>query len=387
MAKTPERVYTLLEQLWKPALKVAGNELGEMQGIADREGAKFRIEPSDWWYYAEKLHREKYNLDDSELRPYFLIDNVREGAFSVANKLYGITFTPIAAIPLPHPDARAFEVREADGSLIGVLYMDFYTRASKTQGAWCGTYRSHRWLGGKEIKPVVTVVCNFTNPTNETPSLLSLDDVQTLFHEFGHSLQALFSINKYDMTYEAQDIVELPSQIMEHWATEPQVLKIYAKHYKTGETIPEALINKIQKSSYFNTGFDNVELLAASMLDMAYHTLQAPVIIDVEKFEKDYLQKIGLIKEIEPRYRSTYFLHIMSDGYDAGYYCYTWAAVLDNDAFEAFKEKGIFDKATAESFRKNVLAPMGIIDSKQSFINFRGREPVIEPLLKNRGLM
>ena len=385
MARTPANVWSLLEQLWKPALKVAGQELAEMQRIADRDGAKFRIEPFDWWYFAEKLRKEKYDLDDSELRPYFKLENVRDGAFSVANKLYGITFTPIDTIPLPHPDARAFEVKEADGSHVGVLYMDFFTRASKGQGAWCGSYRDHRWLNDSEVKPVVTMVCNFSNPSGETPSLLSLDDVNTLFHEFGHALQSLFSINRYSTKSAAMDIVELPSQIMEHWATEPQVLKMYTKHYKTGEIIPDALINKIQKSSYFNTGFDNVEVLAASMLDMAYHTLEAPVDINIEKFEKDYIEKIGLIREIEPRYKSTYFLHIVG-GYDAGYYCYTWAAVLDNDAYEAFKEKGIFDKATADSFRKNILAPMGITDSRQSFVNFRGREPVIEPLLKNRGL-
>ncbi len=386
MAKNPANVYALLDQLWKPALRVAGQELAEMQKIADKEGANFKLEPSDWWFYAEKLRKQKYNLDDSELRPYFKLENVREGAFSVANKLYGITFTRIKDISLPHPDAMAFEVKEADGSLIGVLYMDFYTRASKSQGAWCGSYRDHHWVNGKEVKPVVTIVCNFSNPSGETPSLLSLDDVSTLFHEFGHGLQGLFSSNKYSMTFASMDIIELPSQIMEHWATEPEVLKMYAKNYKTGEPIPEELINKIQKSSYFNTGFDNVELMAASMLDMAYHTLEAPVNIDVDKFEKDYLKKIGLIKEIEPRYKSTYFLHI-AGGYDAGYYCYTWAAVLDNDAYEAFREKGIFNKETADSFRKNVLAPMGIVDSRQSYIDFRGREPIIGPLLKNRGLL
>ena len=386
MAKTPANVYALLDQLWTPALKVAGEELKEMQKIADRDGAKFKIEPSDWWFFAEKLRKEKYNLDDNELRPFFKLDNVREGAFSVANKLYGITFTPITVIPLPHPDAKAFEVKEADGTALGVLYMDFYTRESKGQGAWCGGYRDHKWLDGKEINPVVTIVCNFTNPSEDTPSLLSLDDVKTLFHEFGHGLQGLFSINKYSMTNTAQDIVELPSQIMEHWATEPEVLKMYAKNYKTGETIPDPLIAKIQNSTFFNTGFDNVELLAASLLDMDYHTLEAPVNIDVEQFEKEHLVKMGLIKEIEPRYRSTYFLHI-AGGYDAGYYCYTWAAVLDNDAFEAFKEKGIFDKETAGSFRKNILAPMGIMDAEQSYINFRGRKPVIGPLLKNRGLI
>jgi peptidyl-dipeptidase Dcp len=385
MSKTPANVYALLNQLWTPALRVAGEELKAMQKIADKDNPKVKIEPSDWWYYAEKLRKEKYDLDDSELRPYFELNNVREGAFAVATKLYGITFTPIAGIPLPHPDAEAFEVKEADGSPVGVLYMDFYTRASKGQGAWCGGYRDHKWVDGKEVKPVVTIVCNFMNPSKDTPSLLSIDDVNTLFHEFGHGLQGLFSVNKYSMTNAAMDMIELPSQIMEHWATEPEVLKMYAKNYKTGDVIPDALIEKIKNSSFFNTGFDNVELLAASILDMDYYTLEAPAKIDIESFEKEHLQKIGLIKEIEPRYKSTYFLHIVG-GYDAGYYCYTWAAVLDNDAFEAFREKGIFDKATAQSFRTNILAPMGIMDAEQSFINFRGRKPVIEPLLRNRGL-
>jgi peptidyl-dipeptidase Dcp len=384
MAKTPENVYDLLNQLWEPALRVAGEEVSQMQKIASREGAG-KIQPSDWWHYAEKLRMQKYNLDDNELRPYFKLENVREGAFEVANKLYGITFTPVENIPVPHPDAMAFEVKEADGRHLAILYMDFYTRESKRQGAWCGGYRDHRWKDGKEIAPVVTVVCNFNNPNGNTPSLLSLDDVTTLFHEFGHAIQGIFSANTYNMGYTARDIVELPSQIMEHWAVEPEVLKLYAKHYETGETIPESLVKKIQSSKYFNTGFDNVEILAASMLDMAYYTLKDPVNIEVEQFEKDYMNQIGLIKEIEPRYRSTYFLHII-DGYDAGYYVYTWAAVLDNDAFEAFRENGIFDQATADSFRQNVLAPMGIVDAKQSYINFRGRDAVIEPLLKNRGL-
>lgn len=386
MAKNPQNVFDLLNQLWTPALKVAGEELNQMQKIADKENSKTKIEPSDWWYYAEKLRKQKYNLDDNELRPYFRLENVRDGAFAVANKLYGITFTPIENIPLPHPDAMAFDVKEANGKHLAVLYMDFYTRDSKSQGAWCGTYLDHKWDNGKEVNPIVTMVCNFTNPSGETPSLLSLDDVTTLFHEFGHALQNMFSINRYNMVYPAKDIIELPSQIMEHWAVEPEVLKMYAKHYRSGEVISDELITKIRNSKFFNTGFDNVELLAASMLDMAYHTLEDPANIETEKFEKDYLNSIGLIKEIEPRYKSTYFLHIISNGYDAGYYVYTWAAVLDCDAFDAFSEKGIFDKATADSFRKNVLAPMGIVDSKQSYINFRGRDAIIGPLLKDRGL-
>ncbi|MGB8357059.1 MAG: M3 family metallopeptidase [Bacteroidales bacterium] len=385
MAKTPENVLNLLNNLLGRALPVAGRERDEMQKIIDSEGGKFKLESHDWWYYAEKLRKSKYDLNENELQPYFSLENVRDGVFAVANKLYGITFTRIENIPLPHPDAQAFEVKEADGRHLGVLYMDFFPRESKRQGAWCGGYRDHRVLDGKEITPIVTIVGNFTPPAGDEPALLSLDDVNTLFHEFGHGLQGLFSTNTYSSTTTARDIVELPSQIMEHWATNPEVLKMYARHYKTGEVMPDELIEKIKNSTLFNTGFDNVEIMAASLLDMAYYTLEAPVNVDVQKFEKETMKKIGLIPEIEPRYRSTYFLH-MIDGYDAGYYVYTWAAVLDNDAFEAFKEKGIFDKATATSFRKNILEKMGTMDAEQMYLNFRGREPKIDALLKNRGL-
>lgn len=385
MAKTPDNVLSLLNDLLERALPIAKRERDEMQKIIDAEGGNFKLAPHDWWYYAEKLRKAKYDLDENELRPYFSLDNAREGVFAVSNKLYGITFTRIENIPLPHPDAEAFEVKEADGSHIGVLYMDYYPRESKRQGAWCGGYRDHRVIDGKEITPVVTIVGNFTPPAAGKPALLSMDDVLTLFHEFGHGLQALFSENTYGTTNTAWDIVELPSQIMEHWATQPEVLAMYARHYETGEVIPQELVEKIRNSSYFNTGFDNVEIMAASLLDMAYYSLKAPVSVDVQKFEKEIMKKIGLIPEIEPRYRSTYFLHII-DGYDAGYYVYTWAAVLDNDAFEAFNENGIFDSATATSFRKNILERMGTMDAEQMYINFRGRKPEIEPLLRNRGL-
>lgn len=385
MAKTPGNVLNLLNDLLERSLVVAKRERDEMQKIVDAEGGNFRIEPQDWWYYAEKLRKEKYDLDENELRPYFSLDNARDGAFAVANKLYGITFTRINDIPLPHPDAQAFEVKEADGSHVGVLYMDFYPRESKRQGAWCGSYRDHQVVDGREITPVVTIVGNFTPPAGDKPALLSMDDVLTLFHEFGHGLQGLFSENTYSSTTVAWDIVELPSQIMEHWATQPEVLAMYAKNWETGEVIPQALVDKIRNSSYFNTGFDNVEVMAASLLDMAYYSLEAPVQVETQQFEKETMKKIGLIPEIEPRYRSTYFLH-MIDGYDAGYYVYTWAAVLDNDAFGAFSEKGIFDQATATSFRKNVLEKMGTMDAEQMWLNFRGRKPDIEPLLRNRGL-
>ena len=386
MAKNPENVYSLLDNLWSKAVPVALNEVKEMQKIIDREGGKFKLEPSDWWYYAEKVRKQKYDLDDNELRPYFKLDNVREGVFTCANRLYGITFEPIPGCPVPHPEAQAYEVKEADGTHVGVLYMDFHPRESKRQGAWCGGYRNHHIVDGKTITPVVTVVCNFTRPTGDLPALLNLEEVETLFHEFGHALEGLFCKNAYNISYIAWDFVELPSQIMEHWATEPELLNIYARHYKTGDPIPASLINKLDKSQYFNQGFINVELLAASMLDLAYYTLEHPAVVDVQSFEKEYFKKIGLIPEIVSRYRSTYFLHII-DGYDSGYYSYTWAAVLDNDAFEAFKEKGIFDRSVAESFRRNILEKDGTMDAMQMYVNFRGREPQIEPLLRNRGLI
>ncbi|MBP1674183.1 MAG: family peptidase, partial [Bacteroidetes bacterium] len=386
MAKKPENVFNLLNSLWEKALPVAKNEVDEMQKIIDREGGNFKLEPSDWWYYAEKLRKQKYDLNDSELRPYFKLDNVREGVFACATKLFGITFLPITGCPLPHPEAEAFEVKDSTGSHIGVLYMDFHPRDSKQQGAWCITYRNHHMLDGKEITPVVTTVFNFTRPGGETPALLNMDEVSTLFHEFGHALDFLFRQNTYNQIYEIWDFIELPSQLMEHWATEQEVLNMYAKHYKTGETIPASLVRKLKNSSYFNQGFDNVEILAASLLDMAYHTLEAPAIIDIQSFEKEYFNKIGLIPEIISRYRSTYFMHIIEE-YDSGYYSYTWAAVLDNDAFEAFKEKGIFNRSVASSYRKNILEKNGTMDAMQMYVNFRGREPQIEPLLRNRGLV
>lgn len=386
MAKKPENVFNLLNSLFEKANNVAKNEVAEMQKIIDREGGNFKLEPSDWWYYAEKLRKEKYDLNDSELRPYFKFENVRQGVFDCATKLYGLTFTLIQECPVPHPDASAWEVREADGRHLGVLYTDYFPRESKQQGAWCGGYRNHLIVKGKEIKPVVTTVGNFTLPTADMPSLLSLEEVLTFFHEFGHALENLFNMNSYNRTYVAQDFVELPSQIMEHWAFEPEVLRTYAKHYQTGETMPDGLIGKIKNSGYFNTGFENTEVYAASLLDMAFHSLEAPVNIDIQSFEKEFFTKLGLIPEIESRYRSTYFTHI-TGGYDAGYYSYTWASVLDNDAFEAFREKGIFDKTTAESFRRNILEKNGIVDPMQMYINFRGREPEIGPLLKNKGLL
>lgn len=387
MAKKPENVMNLLNRLWDAALPVAKQERTEMQQIINSEDGDFKLQSWDWWYYAEKLRKQKYNLDDSELRPYFKLDNVRNGAFSVAKKLYGLSFEEIKEIPRPHPDAQAFKVIDKDGSHLGVMFMDFHPRASKRGGAWNGDYRDHYVMpSGKGVPTVTTVVCNFTKPSGNEPALISMDEVETLFHEFGHALDGLFAQNTYPETYVARDFVELPSQIMEHWATEPEVLKMYAKHNKTGETIPQELIDKLKNSGYFNQGFATVEYLAASLLDMAYHTMEEPKEVDVMAFENDYLNSIGLIPEIISRYRSTYFRHI-TGGYDAGYYSYIWSGVLDNDAFEAFRENGIFDQKTAESFRKNVLEKNGIKDPAKLYRDFRGRDPKEEPLLKNRGLI
>lgn len=390
MAKLPENVYRLLNKIWKPALKRAKQELKELQAIADRMGDKIKIKPWDWWYYAEILKKEKYAIDDNILRPYFSLENVRKGIFMVANKLYGITFTERKDIPVYHKDVRAFEVKDKKGNHIGIYYVDYYPRDSKRGGAWMNAYRKQYVLKGKKIAPIICNVTNVTKPTKEKPALLSLDEVLTLFHEFGHALHGLMSNCTYytlSGTEVSRDFVELPSQIMENWATEPEVLKMYAKHYKTGETIPDDLIKKIQNSSHFNQGFATVEYLAASYLDMDWHTIEKKQDFDVNMFEEESMKKIGLIPEIVTRYRSTYFNHIFSSGYSAGYYSYIWADVLVADAFEAFKETSIFDKKTAESFLNNILSRGGTEDPMVLYKRFRGREPRIEPLLKKRGLL
>ena len=323
------------------------------------------------------------------MRPYLKLDNVRDGAFYVANKLYGITFTPVRNIPLPHPEAQAFECKDQDGTHLGILYFDFFPRASKRGGAWCGTYRSQTYKDGKRLAPVVTIVCNFTQPAEGQPALLSADEAETLFHEFGHGLHNLFKdVHYYGVSGVPRDFVELPSQIMEHWVFEPEVLKVYAKHYQTGEVIPAALIGKLDKSGKYGQGFATTEYLAASLLDMDFHILkEVHDGADVMMFEKAVLGDRGLLEQIPPRYRTTYFNHTMGGGYTAGYYSYIWAEVLDADAYEAFKETGdIFNPEMAAKFRTYVLTPGGIDDAMDMYKNFRGKEPGTEPLLKNRGL-
>lgn len=389
MAKTPGNVYDFLMQLWNPALPMAKKEVLEMQKIIDREGGSFKLQPWDWWYYAEKVRKEKYDLDDSALRPYFSLDNVRDGMFQVAGKLYGITFTKRMDLPVYEKDVEVYEVKEANGSPVGILYLDYFPRGGKGAGAWCTEFRSAIIENGKRIDPVVSLVCNFTRPTAELPALLNWDEVTTLFHEFGHGLHSLFTQGKYYRTAGsvARDYVELPSQIMENWAGDPEVMKAYAKHYQTGETMPEELIQKIQKSGLFNQGFETVEYLAASLLDLDYHTTSDTLELNVGGFESAAMNKIGLISEIIPRYRSTYFAHIFDGGYAAGYYVYIWAAVLDADAFSAFKESGdIFNPELAAKFRKYCLAECGDDEGMVQYQKFRGKEPSVIPLLKRRGL-
>lgn len=390
MAKKPKNVTNLLQQVWIPALDMAKREAREFQDMIEKEGKDYRLQPWDWWYYAEKVKKAKYDLDDSALRPYFKLENVRQGAFDVASKLWGITFHYLEDMPVYHEDVRVIEVKDADGSHIGILYVDYFPRASKQGGAWMSPFRKQRREDGKNIRPVIVNVGNFTKPTSDKPALISFDDALTLFHEFGHALHGLLT----DCTYEslsgtdvATDFVELPSQIMENWASDPEVIKTYARHYQTDEPIPDELIAKIRKAGTFNQGFANVEYLASCFLDMAWHTLTEAKEMDCAAFEDTAMEKIGLITEIIPRWRSTYFQHIFAGGYSAGYYSYVWSEVLDADAFEAFKETSLFDRKTALAFRKNILERGGTEDPMTLYLRFRGAEPKIEPFLKREGLL
>ena len=389
MAKNEKNVYDLLDKIWPSALAKAKEELADINAEIKKEGGNYEAEGWDWRYYFEKAKKAKYNLDENEMRPYFELGHVREGIFYVANKLYGITFTEIKDIPKPDPDALAFECKDKDGTHLGVLYMDFFTRPGKGGGAWCGGYRSQTYKDGKRVAPVVTTVFNFSKPAEGQPALLTADETETVFHEFGHALHGLFcDVHYYGVSDVPRDFVELPSQVDEHWAVEPEVLKVYAKHYQTGEVIPQALVDKMIKSGKYGQGFATTEYLAASYLDMDYHVLkEIPADLDIEKFEAKVLGDRGLIRQIPSRYRSTYFGHTMEGGYTAGYYSYIWAEVLDCDAFQAYKETGnIFNPEVASKFRKYVLTPGGIDDAMDMYVNFRGKQPSIDPLLENRGL-
>lgn len=389
MAKTPEAVYQLMDQLWTPALEKAKAEEADIKKMMLADGIKDDVQPYDWRYYTEKIRKERYNLEEQELKPYFSLDNVRQGIFTVTGNLYGLQYRELTDVPKYHKDVTVWEVTGKDGKHVGILYMDFFPRASKKGGAWMTSYRKQKTTDGKRIAPIISIVCNFSKPTAGNPALLTFDETTTFFHEFGHALHGLLS----NVTYESlsgtsvpTDFVELPSQVMENWAAEPEVLKLYAKHYKTGEVIPDALIKKMQESATFDQGFATAEYLAAAYLDLDYHTLTAPLMQDVNIFEQQSMHKIGLPNAIISRYRSNYYSHVFSGGYSAGYYSYIWSGVLDTDAFEAFKTTSLFDPATAKSFRTNILEKGGTLDAMQMYKNFRGAEPSIEPLLRKRGL-
>ena len=390
MLKTPEEVYDLLNKLWKPAVKRAKVEVADMQAVANAEGHNFEVAAWDWWHYSEKVRKEKYDLDESAIKPYLSLDNVLQGVFNTTNKLWGLNFTEIFDIDLYHPDARIWEVTDKDGSHLGIFIGDYFTRSNKRGGAWMSSFKGQSNLDGRE-RPIVVNVCNFPAPVGDAPALLSFDNVVTLFHEFGHAMHGTLTDVKYGSmagTSGPRDFIELPSQLLEHWASEPQVLKSFARHYETGEPIPDELIEKLLNASKFNQGFINTEYLAASLLDMDWHTISAEdELKDANKFESESMKRVGLIGEIAPRYRTTYFAHIFSGGYSSGYYSYVHAAVLDSDAFEAFKEAGdVFDTNLSSKLRSSIYSKGSTEEAMDLFVEFRGRKPVIEPLLKVRGL-
>ncbi len=389
MAKTPERANKLVKEVFVKAVSKAKEEEGDLQKIADKDGVKIKIKPWDWWYYTERLRKKRYNISEEEIRPYFQLENVKKGMFEVANKLYGFTFKKNKNLPLMNPKAEVYEVYR-NNKLQAILYLDYFPRASKQGGAWMNAYRKqYRDKKGNNVIPIISLTTNFTPPTETAPALLNMDEVTTLFHEFGHGLHGMLSDCKYESlsgTSVPRDFVELPSQVNENWATAPQVMKMYAKNYKTGKVIPDTLIKKMEESATFNNGFVVTEFDAAAALDMAWHGITKPFHGDVNQFEKATLDSLGLIPQIIVRYRSPYFSHIFSGGYAAGYYAYLWTAVLDADAFGAFQETSLFDKKTADSFRENILSKGGTVDAEQMWLNFRGREPKVDFYLKRMGI-
>ena len=390
MASSPEAVYELLEGVWTPALEQSKRELERMKTIFRRDydnGEQF--ESWDWWYYAEKVRQVDYNLKEEEVRNYFSLDNVKGGIFFLCNRLYGITLRPLKA-PVYHPECEVYEVIDNNDQPLGALYMDFFPRAGKSGGAWCGSYVEQSYRNGERVMPVSTIVCNFTRPVGNAPALLTIDEVETFFHEFGHALHNLFAEVKYrGLAGVEGDFVELPSQIMENWALAPEMLKHYAVHYRREEVMPDDMVNKIQQTKTFNEGFNTTELVAAALSDMDIHSLQSAEPISPSQFERKALtERRGLIPQIEPRYKYTYFSHIFDGGYSAGYYFYIWAEVLDKDAYQAFVESGdLFDRATAERFRREVLARGGSRDGMDMYRAFRGADPDKQAMLVARGLV
>ncbi len=390
MAKNAETVLELLNKLWKPTLQKAKEEEAEIAAMMKQDGIAGEVMPCDWRYYSEKIRKAKFDLDEQALKPYFSLDNVTAGVFMVCDQLFGLQFKPIKNIPTYHPEANAWEVQEKDGTLLGIVYMDFHPRESKRGGAWMTSYRSQEMVNGKRKEPVISIVCNFSKPTENAPALFTFDEVSTYFHEFGHALHGLLSNVKYQSlagTNVPRDFVELPSQVMENWAADPTVLKMYAKHYKTGEAIPDELIEKLEKAGTFGQGFETAEYLASSFLDIDFHTISQPISGNAAAFEVASMKKIGLPSSIVARHKANYFNHVFSGGYSAGYYSYIWSGVLDTDAFDQFKKTSLFNQEKALSFRKNILERGGTEDPMELYKRFRGSEPSIEPLLKKRGLL
>jgi peptidyl-dipeptidase Dcp len=390
MAKTPETVYKFLASVWEPALAKAKQEATELQKLMDADGKHEKLEAWDWWYYSEKLRIAKYNLDEEALKPYFKLENVRKGVFDLATKLYGLKFKKIDNMPIYHPEVEVFEVSNADGSLIGVLYTDYFPRAGKHAGAWMNNVTDQYIKDGINHRPIILNIGNFTKPTADHPSLLTMDEVRTLFHEFGHALHGLLSQCTYPSisgTNVLRDFVELPSQVMENWCFEPEVMKTYALHFQTEQVIPQQLIDKINLAHTFNQGFMMTEILSAALLDMDLHTVTDTANFDITAFEKKSLDKMGLIPEIIVRYRSTYFSHIFGGGYNAGYYSYTWAEVLDADVFQSFKETGdIYNQKIATDFRHKILEKGDKEEPMKLYLDFRGSYPKPDALLTSRGL-
>ena len=390
MAKTVAAAEDLLMKIWKPAIAKVKEEVADMQAYANKHGEKITIEPWDYYYYAEKVKKEKYNFSEDDVRPYFHVDSVRKGIFTLANKLYGITFTEMPDAPKYHPDVKVYDVKDAQDNHVAVFMTDYFPRDSKRQGAWMSEFKGESNVNGVSERPIIYNVGNFTKPTAETPSLLTIDEVETMFHEFGHGLHGMLTTATYSGqsgTNVDRDFVELPSQINEHWAFEPELLKEYAHHYVTGEVIPDALVEKLVETGKFNQGFATTELAGAALLDIAWHKMALDKDVDVMAFEKSVADNLKMPREVQFRYRSPYFKHIFgSDQYASGYYTYLWAEVLDADGYELFKERGIFDPATAKSYLENILQPGDSEDPMTLFIRFRGQAPTVDALLENRGL-
>ena len=391
MAHDGKTAYEMLMRVWQPSLEAAKRERDALQEMLDKDLPGEKLQPWDWWYYAEKLRKQKYDLDEQELKPYFKLDNVRRGAFRLAERLYGIHIEPVEGLPVYYKDVETFKVTDADGSLLGIFYTDYFPRSTKRPGAWMNNVRN-QYIddNGTNHRPVIVNVGNFTKPTSDKPSLLSMDDVETLFHEFGHALHGFLSNCTYQSlsgTNVPRDFVEMPSQLMENWCYAPEVMRTYAFHYETGEVIPDSLIEKINAASKFNQGFVETELLSASILDLDYHLLTNVDTIDVNDFEAQSMERMGMIPEIIVRYRSTFYNHIFTTGYEAGYYSYTWSAVLDSDVFHAFVETGdLFNQEVAARLRREILSRGNSLDAAELYRNFRGRDADPRYLLEKKGL-